>query len=145
QYRFVPASNQKLLTTATALDALGSDYRYETVLFFDGAVRGDVLKGDLIIRGSGDPTFGSALASGEDPLRTWARRLAELGVTRIEGMGAAIWSTSLDLMLDFPATFFARFFHNHGLLSINDRPQWYVVKGGSRAYVEAMTRRYRER
>lgn len=85
QYRFVPASNQKLLTTATALDALGSDYRYETVLFFDGAVRGDVLKGDLIIRGSGDPTFGSALASGEDPLRTWARRLAELGVTRIEG------------------------------------------------------------
>ncbi|HLS98673.1 MAG: FAD-dependent oxidoreductase [Porticoccaceae bacterium] len=69
------------------------------------------------------------------------------GFTRhyILPMGAAIWSTSLDLMLDFPATFFARFFHNHGLLSINDRPQWYVVKGGSRAYVEAMTRRYRER
>ena len=85
QNPFVPASNQKLLTTAGALDALGSDHRYQTVLYFDGSVRGDVLRGDLVIKGSGDPTFGSSLASGEDPLRQWARRLAELGVRRIEG------------------------------------------------------------
>lgn len=82
---FLPASNQKLLTTATALDALGAGYRYETVLYFDGSVRGDVLKGNLIIKGSGDPTFGSSLDSGEDPLRQWARSLAEMGVKRIDG------------------------------------------------------------
>ena len=55
-------------------------------------------------------------------------------------MGAAIWSQDVDAMLDFPARFFVRFFHNHGLLSINDRPQWYVVKGGSKTYVEKIYR-----
>ena len=51
-------------------------------------------------------------------------------------MGAAIWSQDVESMLDFPARFFIRFFYNHGLLSISDRPQWYVVKGGSKTYVE---------
>lgn len=53
-------------------------------------------------------------------------------------MGAAIWSTPLAGMMDFPAETFARFFKNHGLLSINDRPQWYTVKGGSREYVKRL-------
>jgi D-alanyl-D-alanine carboxypeptidase/D-alanyl-D-alanine-endopeptidase (penicillin-binding protein 4) len=82
---FIPASNQKLFVSATALHVLGSTYRYRTTLYFDGAVRGDVLDGDLILRGSGDPTFGSAFARGGDPLRLWARSLAEIGVRRIEG------------------------------------------------------------
>lgn len=82
---FIPASNQKIFTSATALDALGSDYRFRTSLYFHGEVRGDVLHGDLILRGSGDPTFGSVDASGGDPLRQWARQLAEIGITRIEG------------------------------------------------------------
>lgn len=51
-------------------------------------------------------------------------------------MGAAIWSQDLEQMLYFPARFFIRFFSNHGLLSIKNRPQWYVVKGGSRTYVD---------
>lgn len=80
----MPASNQKLLTTATALDALGSDYRYQTTLYFDGEVSGSVMKGDLILEGSGDPTFGSREVGG-NPLRDWAQQLAEMGVTRIEG------------------------------------------------------------
>jgi uncharacterized protein len=50
-------------------------------------------------------------------------------------MGAAIWSTSVAGMRAFPAQQFARFFHNHGLLTLNDRPQWRTVTGGSRAYV----------
>ncbi|EWC40083.1 FAD-dependent oxidoreductase [Pseudomonas stutzeri] len=54
-------------------------------------------------------------------------------------MGAAIWSMSLDDMLEFPLEFFIRFFKNHGLLSVNSRPQWYVVEGGSRAYVSPLT------
>lgn len=50
-------------------------------------------------------------------------------------MGAAIWSTSLQDMKKFELNFFIQFFYNHGLLNIVDRPQWFVVPGGSRSYV----------
>lgn len=56
-------------------------------------------------------------------------------------MGAAIWSSSLDGVKDFPLRFFVQFFYNHGLLDISDRPQWYTVEGGSRRYVEALLAR----
>lgn len=55
-------------------------------------------------------------------------------------MGAAIWSSSVDKMFDFPAHFFFRFFHNHGFLSLRDQPQWKVVQGGSHAYIPALTK-----
>jgi predicted NAD/FAD-binding protein len=54
-------------------------------------------------------------------------------------MGAAIWSTDAAQMLDFPARFFIRFFHHHGMLSVNDRPQWRTIKNGSARYVEKLT------
>ncbi|MHC4959380.1 MAG: NAD(P)/FAD-dependent oxidoreductase [Planctomycetota bacterium] len=57
-------------------------------------------------------------------------------------MGAAIWSAAPEALLDMPALFFARFFHHHGMLTVNDRPQWRVVRGGSSRYVEALTRPY---
>lgn len=82
---FLPASNQKLITTATALDALGSDFRYRTRVYFLGNVRGNVLRGDIIVQGSGDPTLGSVDVAGQNPLREWARRLAAMGVARFEG------------------------------------------------------------
>jgi predicted NAD/FAD-binding protein len=50
-------------------------------------------------------------------------------------MGAAIWSSSLAQMEDFEFRFFVQFFHNHGLLNIADRPQWYVIPKGSRSYL----------
>ncbi len=50
-------------------------------------------------------------------------------------MAAAIWSCPLRTMADFPMGSFARFFANHGLLAIADRPQWFTVAGGSREYV----------
>ncbi len=53
-------------------------------------------------------------------------------------MGCAIWSASTQSMMDFPLLFFVRFFKNHGLLSVNDRPQWRVIKGGSRSYLEPL-------
>lgn len=53
-------------------------------------------------------------------------------------MGAAIWSSGLTAMPAFPVRFFLRFFNNHGLLNITDRPQWAVIKGGSRSYVQAL-------
>jgi len=53
-------------------------------------------------------------------------------------MGAAIWSTDPDKMLSFPARFLVRFMANHGMLSVDDRPLWYVIKGGSNAYVSKL-------
>ncbi len=81
----LPASTHKLLTTATALDLLGPDYRYRTVLYFNGHIDGTTLRGDLILRGSGDPTFGSPSWPGPDPLQSWAQELARIGIRRIEG------------------------------------------------------------
>ncbi len=81
----MPASNQKLVTTAVALDILGGDYRYETTLHHIGRQSGGVLSGDLIVEGSGDPTFASKEYRGMDPLGSWARQLAAQGVTRVEG------------------------------------------------------------
>ena len=60
-------------------------------------------------------------------------------------MGAAIWSMSLADMLGFPLQFFVRFFKNHGLLSVSNRPQWYVIEGGSSAYVAPLTKGFSER
>jgi predicted NAD/FAD-binding protein len=51
-------------------------------------------------------------------------------------MGAAIWSSSLERMMAFPAETFARFFVNHGLLAVDGHPNWRTVSGGSRRYVE---------
>lgn len=81
----IPASNLKLFTTATALDFLGADHRFITRLYFDGSTGGNgTLVGDLVIKGSGDPTFGSRHEQ-VDPFETWARELKESGVLRIEG------------------------------------------------------------
>lgn len=57
-------------------------------------------------------------------------------------MGCAIWSASTERMVDFPLLFLIRFFRNHGLLSVNDRPQWHVLKGGSSTYLEPLTREF---
>lgn len=60
-------------------------------------------------------------------------------------MGSAIWSTDAKRMLDFPARFFVRFFHHHGMLTVNDRPQWRVVKGGSASYVDRLIQGFRSK
>ncbi|HCK6979271.1 TPA: FAD-dependent oxidoreductase [Klebsiella oxytoca] len=60
-------------------------------------------------------------------------------------MGAAIWSSSLQEMRRFPLALFLRFFDNHGLLDIRQRPQWYVVPGGSREYIRALLARSGDR
>jgi predicted NAD/FAD-binding protein len=59
-------------------------------------------------------------------------------------MGAAIWSMSLHDILGFPLQFFVRFFKNHGLLSVSERPQWCVVEGGSSSYVAPLTAPFRQ-
>lgn len=77
--------------------------------------------------------------------------LAELKMGRwfsdyfLLAMGGAIWSTPLSEMLNFPAKSFIRFFYNHGLLTVDDQPQWYTVTGGSKEYVTRLTEGFRER
>ena len=51
-------------------------------------------------------------------------------------MAAAIWSTPFAGIRDFPMASIARFYENHGLLSLTDRPVWYTVSGGSQTYVK---------
>lgn len=60
-------------------------------------------------------------------------------------MIAAIWSMGLDESRDFPLQFFVRFFENHGLLNVVDRPQWYSITGGSRSYIPPITRPFSDR
>jgi predicted NAD/FAD-binding protein len=60
-------------------------------------------------------------------------------------MGSALWSVPRAQVLDMPALFFVRFFENHGMLTVNDRPQWRVIRGGSARYVEALIAPFRKR
>jgi predicted NAD/FAD-binding protein len=60
-------------------------------------------------------------------------------------MGAAIWSSRPSDMLRFPARFFVEFFANHGFLSVNERPTWRVIQGGSREYIRRLTASYDDR
>jgi D-alanyl-D-alanine carboxypeptidase/D-alanyl-D-alanine-endopeptidase (penicillin-binding protein 4) len=77
---FVPASNQKLLTSATALDRLGAEYRFVTRVLATGETSADgTLHGDLVLQGSGDPILSTA------DLADLARQVAAAGVRRVTG------------------------------------------------------------
>ncbi len=84
---FSPASNTKLFTTAAALHILGPDFRYETSLWVEGEVIDGTLWGNLIVRGSGDPTLGARF-DGFDRrrvFRAWADSLRMMGIERVAG------------------------------------------------------------
>ena len=63
----------------------------------------------------------------------------------LAAMGSAIWSSDATTILDFPVVFFLRFFKNHGLLSVSNRPQWRVITGGSREYLAPLCARFSQR
>lgn len=60
-------------------------------------------------------------------------------------MGAAIWSSSTKDIYEYPAHSFLSFFNNHGLLNIKKRPQWKTIKGGSREYVSALSKPFKDK
>jgi D-alanyl-D-alanine carboxypeptidase/D-alanyl-D-alanine-endopeptidase (penicillin-binding protein 4) len=98
---FMPASNMKLVTGAAVLEALGPDYRYRTEISAAGPIRDGVLRGDLVVRGGGDPTISARFADG-DPravFRAWADSLRAHGVRRISGAIVGIDSTFVDAPL----------------------------------------------
>ncbi|MFI4977687.1 MAG: NAD(P)/FAD-dependent oxidoreductase [Solirubrobacterales bacterium] len=89
------------------------------------------------------------LVSEEDPsLCEWLarRRYSRAFVQRlIVPQASAVWSADPAQMWSFPARFLVEFFDNHGMLGFRDRPRWRTITGGSRNYVEALTRPWRER
>lgn len=82
-----PASVLKVVTTATALEVLGEDYRYPTSLQYDGVIKEGVLEGNLYIKGSGDPSLGSShFAPRQNQFwDTWITALQKIGIRRIKG------------------------------------------------------------
>ncbi|MBF7074698.1 FAD-dependent oxidoreductase [Glaciecola sp. MH2013] len=60
-------------------------------------------------------------------------------------MCAAIWSTSLEASANFPLSFFLKFFNNHGLLNVTNRPQWHTIIGGSNQYIAPLTESFKDR
>ena len=86
--RMVPASNLKLVTTGTALHALGPDFRFETKIGCTGTIEDGTLHGDVYIVGGGDPTIGvsDTVAVKPDALFwRWKTMLREAGIQRIDG------------------------------------------------------------
>ena len=77
-----------------------------------------------------DATLGDVLRSGKYSEQFVGQYLVP--------MGSAIWSVPATRVLDMPADFFVRFFTNHGMLTVNDRPEWRVIRGGSTRYVEKL-------
>lgn len=60
-------------------------------------------------------------------------------------MGASIWSASVEVMMEFPIRFFLKFFNNHGMLSVDERPQWRVISEGSASYIEPLISGFNDR
>jgi len=89
--RLLPASTMKVLTTAVALETLGADYRFETLLQYSGQrdTSTRTLNGDIIIMGGGDPTLGSNQVEGSVGMSVlidlWVSVLKAAGITRVNG------------------------------------------------------------
>ncbi len=82
-----PASVLKLITTATALELLGEDYRYPTTVLYDGYIENGILNGNLYIKGSGDPTLGSTHfePNSKNFIDEWRNAILQLGIKTIKG------------------------------------------------------------
>lgn len=85
--RFIVASNQKLVTAATALCELGEGYEFRTRLYITGTQRQGKLVGDVILRGGGDPTIGGRYDETDalELFARWARRLKRRGIRTVTG------------------------------------------------------------
>lgn len=84
---FVPASNLKLFTSAAALELFSPQYRFNTSIYIDGEISYSNIYGDLVIRGSGDPTFSGRFYNGNlfRVFDDWIDSLIDMGITTIRG------------------------------------------------------------
>jgi serine-type D-Ala-D-Ala carboxypeptidase/endopeptidase (penicillin-binding protein 4) len=81
----MPASNQKILTLATAAEVLGWDYRFTTTLETAAPVENGVLRGDLIVRGAGDPTINQRNNRAQAVMDEWADAVRAAGIYMVDG------------------------------------------------------------
>jgi D-alanyl-D-alanine carboxypeptidase/D-alanyl-D-alanine-endopeptidase (penicillin-binding protein 4) len=99
----LPASTMKTVTSAAALGILGEDYTFKTRLEIDGKVENGVLKGNVIVRGGGDPSLGSDRFSWgtdmEGVLAIWVKMLRQKGIRKVDGMVIGDASIFEDAML----------------------------------------------
>ncbi len=114
---FIPASNMKLFTSATALIKFGPEFRYKTELYINGRIYAGILMGDLVIRGKGDPSISPRYYDGDfrKIFVDWAAILKQKGISEIHG----------DIIGD------ASYFQNAPLGSgweWDDEPYWYAAQ-----------------
>ena len=84
-----PASCQKIITSATAFELLGKDYTYKTQLGYDGKIENGRLSGNIIIKGSGDPTLGSwryTQTKEEMIISNFKQAIQQAGIKEISGL-----------------------------------------------------------
>jgi serine-type D-Ala-D-Ala carboxypeptidase/endopeptidase (penicillin-binding protein 4) len=83
---YMPASNNKIITSSAALISLGPNFRFETKLYYSGEIADSVLNGDLIVKGNGDPSFYTRFFDDpRDPFFNWADTLIKMGIKHING------------------------------------------------------------
>lgn len=88
QIGLAPASTQKIITSVTAFELLGKDYRYKTELGYDGHIKNGVLEGNILFTGFGDPTLGSwRWPSTRDSVlfKKWFNAISTLDISRVNG------------------------------------------------------------
>lgn len=134
---FVPASTQKVITTAAALDLLGEDFKFTTKLYLDGQILpGGEFLGNIIIRGLGDPTISKYYHKNPmDILENWTKKIDSMGINSIKGKIIADDSYFDDMYYgpgwswdDFPYYYSSQV----SALTINDnRVDFYIYSGDS--------------
>jgi D-alanyl-D-alanine carboxypeptidase/D-alanyl-D-alanine-endopeptidase (penicillin-binding protein 4) len=135
-YPFIAASNEKLVTAVAALEVLGPAYEFETTVHAEGELAGGVLRGDLVLRGGGDPTIGGRYdAEGAMAIfERWARVLKARGLRRVTG-GVVADDTLFDRIYrhprwtDYPA--WKWHYTTTSALSVNDNCVDVIVRPGS--------------
>ncbi len=80
-----PASTMKLITSASAMELLGPEFRFSTYIETDGTIQDGVLKGNIYVRGTGDPSLGSQRVGDRNFLYKWVRALRQQGIKEIHG------------------------------------------------------------
>ncbi len=80
-----PASTMKLITSASAMELLGADFRFSTYIETNGTITDGVLHGNIYIRGTGDPSLGSQRVGDQNFLYKWVRALRQQGIREIHG------------------------------------------------------------
>ena len=126
--QLAPASNMKLYTTAAALYYLGPEFRYSTYLEIEGEIRDGALHGDVVLRGTGDPSLsGRMLTDGAAPFTKMVDALVAIGVREVGGdvVGDGSWFDAEWLAPDW---------------EMDDRLSWYAAPVGGLTFAESMVR-----